>query len=68
MITELRQPLAVRTPKGEGYAIMVVDYGPESSLLWVTVLNESGEVWAVRNEEVRVKGNWSLGAPRRSDG
>ena len=35
MITQLNPPLPMQTPKGDGLAHFVIDYGPESDLLWV---------------------------------
>jgi len=62
MYTELKQSLPVHViDKGDGYAIAVIDYGQEHDLIWVVVLNESGEIWSVRNQEVRVKSNWTMG-------
>lgn len=31
--------------KGEGYAFAVIDYGQEHNLIWVTAINETGEIW-----------------------
>lgn len=31
--------------KGPGFAIAVIDYGQEHNLIWVTAINETGEVW-----------------------
>ncbi|HST37554.1 MAG TPA: hypothetical protein VLK25_13125 [Allosphingosinicella sp.] len=53
-------PLSVEG-KGKGYAIAVIDYGPEHDLIWVTALSESGEIWCAPNPKVRVDGNWTLG-------
>jgi hypothetical protein len=61
MLTQLNPPLPVETPKGRGYAVAVIDYGIEHSLLWVTALDASGEVWCVPNSEVRMQPNWSAG-------
>lgn len=37
--------------KGAGYAIAVIDYGQEHDLIWVVVLNESGEIWCSPNPQ-----------------
>ena len=47
--------------KGDGHAIGVIDYGQEHNRIWVTVLNESGEVWCAPNPEVRFRKNWTMG-------
>lgn len=40
MIHELRNPIAVHTPLGEGKAIAWIDYGPDMNTVWKVRLNE----------------------------
>ena len=47
--------------KGDGYAIGVIDYGQERNLLWVTAINDTGELWCAPNPTVRLQKNWSMG-------
>lgn len=61
MLTQLNPPIPMDTPKGAGYALAVIDYGLEHSLLWVTAINDTGEIWCVPNSEVRMQKNWSAG-------
>ena len=61
MITQLNPPLPMQTPKGDGLAHFIIDYGPESDLLWVIFMQKDGACWAVPNPEVRMKFNWSMG-------
>ena len=63
MILELQGILYLNTPKGEGRAAFLIDYGPESDLYW-TVILPSGELWTVCNTEVTVVENWTLGRKR----
>jgi hypothetical protein len=70
-ILQLNPPLPMRTPKGDGLAHFVIDYGAESHLLWVVFLDADGSCWTVPNPEVRMADNWSLGrrtAPRAANG
>ena len=60
MNTQLNPPLPLETPKGLGLAHFVIDYGPESHLLWVVFLDEGGACWTVPNPEIRIQCNWSL--------
>lgn len=46
--------------KGDGYAFAVIDYGQEHNLIWVTAINETGEIWCAPNPLVRVQGNWTM--------
>ena len=61
MLTQLNPPLPLHTPRGDGLAHFVIDYGPESDLLWVVFLDKDGACWSVPNPEVRMKFNWSMG-------
>jgi hypothetical protein len=66
-LTQLISPYPIEVlGKGRGLAIMVIDYGPEHSLIWVTIIDETGEVWCARNELVRFRPNWTLGASRKA--
>jgi hypothetical protein len=61
MLTQLNPPLPMKTPKGDGLAHFVIDYGPESHLMWVVFMNADGACWTVPNPEVRMAPNWSMG-------
>ncbi len=62
MFTQLNPPLPVLvTDKGTGMAFAVIDYGAEHNLLWVTALDQSGEIWCAPNPKVRMQANWSMG-------
>ena len=65
MILQLDPPLPMATPKGDGLAHFLIDYGPESDLFWVVFMDEDGACWTVPNPEVRISKNWTLG--RRPD-
>jgi hypothetical protein len=62
--TELRQSLPVTVPQGKGYAIGVIDYGQEHHLIWVVVIDQTGEIWCTPNPDVRVRPNPTMGAVR----
>lgn len=66
MYTELSQWLPVSTPQGNGFACGVIDYSQEAHLLWVCILDETGEIWCVTNGDVRVRPNPSMKARRVS--
>ena len=67
MITQLNPPLHMRTPKGEGWAHFVVDYGQEGALLWVVFMDEDGACWTVPNPEIRMTMNWTMGRRKPED-
>ena len=61
MIQQLNPPLPLETPKGRGWAHLLIDYSQEHDLLWVVFLNENGECWSFSNSEIRMVNNLSLG-------
>ena len=66
---QLNPPLPLSTPKGEGFAHILIDYGPESDLYWTVFITETGEIWTFANREVRAAKNITLGRvdPTRMD-
>jgi hypothetical protein len=58
---QLNPPLPLNTPKGEGFAHFLIDYGPESDLYWTVFITETGEIWTFANREVRAPKNITLG-------
>jgi len=57
---QLNPPIPVKTPKGDGYAQVLIDYGPEHNLMWV-VFQDNGECWTWQNYEIRAHKNITLG-------
>jgi hypothetical protein len=39
VLIQLNPPLPLETSKGPGWAHFVIDYGPESALLWVVFMD-----------------------------
>ena len=58
---QLNPPIPMNTPKGEGFAHILIDYGPESDLYWTVFITETGEVWTYANRYVRALKNITLG-------
>lgn len=59
---QLDPPLPVHVlDKGAGYAFAVIDYGQEHNLIWVTAIDETGEIWCAPNPRVRLQANWTMG-------
>lgn len=62
---QLEPPIPVHVlDKGDGFAIGVIDYGQEHNLIWVTAINDSGEIWCAPNPRVRMQANWTMGRAR----
>ena len=60
-ITQLNPPLPMQTPRGQGLAHFLIDYGPETHLMWTVFLDASGECWTFQNPEIRAAKNMTLG-------
>lgn len=61
MLVQLNPSIPLRSPRASGEAIAVIDYGPEHDLLWVIVDDTTGQIWSVRNPDVRAYKNPSIG-------
>lgn len=62
MFTQLNPTIPVHVlGKGHGFAIGMIDYGQEHNLIWVTAIDETGEIWCAPNPEVRLGRNWTMG-------
>ncbi|MEQ1612172.1 MAG: hypothetical protein ABL904_05425 [Hyphomicrobiaceae bacterium] len=61
MILQLDPPIPLTTPKGNGVAHFVIDYGAEFNLMWTVFLDDNGECWTFDNREVRACKNITLG-------
>lgn len=68
MFVQLNPTLPVEViDRGDGYAFAVIDYGQEHNLIWVTVINATGEIWCAPNPKVRVTNNWTMGRAANGD-
>lgn len=62
MFTQLNPAIPVHViGKGSGQAIAVIDYSQDHNLIWVTALDDGGEIWCAPNPLVRLAKNWTLG-------
>ena len=65
--TQLTPPIPVHVvDRGSGHAFAVIDYGSEFDLLWVTGMDDGGEIWCVPNPQIRLQANWSMGRVKGS--
>src|SRR3954451_14150432 len=58
---QLNSSIPMMTPRGPGFAILCLDYSQEHDLIWCVALTESGEMWCLRNQDVRIDKNYTLG-------
>jgi hypothetical protein len=60
-IIQLNPPIPLATPKGNGLAWFLIDYGAEHHLMWTVAIDATGEIWAFSNPEVRAQKNITMG-------
>lgn len=61
MIKQLNPPIPLKTPRGNGLAHFLIDYGPEYNLIWTVFIDGTGECWSFQNPEIRAIKNITLG-------
>ncbi len=59
-LLQLNPPLPLKTPRGNGFAHVVIDGGMKQDLQWVVFL-DSGEIWTFSNRDVRAMENATIG-------
>lgn len=64
MLTQLTTPIPLITPKGNAWAVAIIDYGPQWDLQWVTFIKDTGECWTFRNRDIRQEENYTFGLPK----
>lgn len=57
MILQLAPQIPVETPRGNGRAILVIDYSEEEDLIWTVIIDETREVWCFRNRHIKAQPN-----------
>jgi len=67
MVTQLNPTIPLITPKGKGFAHLVIDYSQEHDLMWVVFLDKNGECWTFGNKEVKIIDNLTAGRTYYSD-
>lgn len=60
MMCQLEPPIPLETPKGRGFAHLVINPGQEHHLQWVVFLDENGECWTFHNPEIRIQNNQTM--------
>lgn len=54
---QLNPPMPVVTTKGEAWAVVLIDYGPDHDLLWVCFMKDTGECWTFLNKDIKQSSN-----------
>jgi hypothetical protein len=53
MLIQLNPTIPLTTPKGNGLAVALIDYGEDHDLKWVVIQDVTGEIWTWNNDKVR---------------
>jgi hypothetical protein len=57
MIYEPRNRIDVKTPKGDGVILYMIDYGHETDTIYTIIINATGELWQYTPKDIIVKPN-----------
>jgi hypothetical protein len=60
MILQLDPQIPVDTPKGPGFATLVIDNGQDHDLQWVVFIDATRECWTFRNPDIRLQKNLTM--------
>ncbi len=62
-LLQLDPPIPIYIPSRQqtGLAHILIDYGCEHHLVWVVATDQGGEVWSVKNPDVRLQTNFTMG-------
>lgn len=59
-IHEIQQSMWVHTPKGEGQALFIIDYGTHQNTIWVVCLKENGKILHFDSNQLTMTKNSTL--------
>lgn len=62
---QLNPMIPVDTPKGPGFAFVLIDYSQEHHLLFVCAIDSTREIWTFPTKDLKFQKNVSMG--RESD-
>lgn len=64
-IHQIQPEIFVLTPKGEGIALFLLDYGATLNTVWLVHIFSSGEVLHFESTDIRIRGNytWNVSDP-----
>lgn len=57
MIHEFKNRIEVKTPKGDGVILYIIDYGHETDTIYTIIINSTGELWQFTHKDIIVKPN-----------
>lgn len=53
MIIQVNPTILLTTPKGDGFAVALIDHGEDRDLKFAVIQDETGEIWTWANDKVR---------------
>jgi len=54
-------PVTRKSDSRQGFAFLVIDYSQDHYILFAVAFNDTGEIWLIPNNELRMQENISLG-------
>lgn len=67
-IHEFNQVLFVKTPLGDGQALLLIDYGVHENSIWVVALESNGQIKHFNSEQIEVCVNHTIDYGNRAGG
>ena len=61
MLLQLNPPIPIYTPKGKAVAHILIDYGIEFDLVWVSFNHTDGQCWCWSNKDITIDKNITIG-------
>lgn len=60
-IHRIQPPISVRTPLGDGWALFMIDYGPDWNTCWIVQIYETGQIKHFDSNDIRIAANPTYG-------
>lgn len=57
MMIQLHPEIPVETPHGEGFALILIDYGPQWNTVWIVALKETREIKHYESTQIKLMKN-----------
>lgn len=57
---QLNPQIPVLTPKGKGWAFVLIDRSQEHDLEWVCFIDDTAECWTFSNRDIKIQNNITM--------
>jgi hypothetical protein len=60
MMIQLNPPVPVETPLGSGWALVLIDYGPNFNTVWTVALINTGQIKHFDSNDIKLDKNYTF--------